>query len=304
MRRISSLPLGLLAAILTGALLLACSGAAAPGPLAPVAGRPIAGNGSEQDSGNSLDDSDGTSQAPGPQIDAALIVHTGSIQLEVADLRAAINQAAALISGLGGQVAESHEQNDGGSQTASVTYRIPAAKWTEALTGLRALGQKVLAEDTDAEDVTTQVIDLDARIANLRASETALQGIMARATTITDVLKVQGELTGVRGDIESMVAQRDHLADQAALGTLEVGFNVPVDRASIASSGWDLGREVDGAVAALVRVSQGLASLGVWLLIVVLPVLIPVLVIFYVALRIRRRFAARSATPTLTPPSV
>ena len=35
------------------------------------------------------------------------------------------------------------------------------------------------------------------------------QGIMTRATTITDVLKVQSELTAVRGDIESLTAQRD-----------------------------------------------------------------------------------------------
>ena len=43
------------------------------------------------------------------------------------------------------------------------------------------------------------------------------QSIMDRATTITDVLKVQAELTTVRGDIESLTAQRDLLAQRAAL---------------------------------------------------------------------------------------
>ena len=82
--------------------------------------------------------------------------------------------------------------------------------------------------------MTAQVVDLDARIANLQASESALQAIMARATTIADVLKVQQELTGVRGDIESMIAQRDNLADQAAMGTLDVIFTVPVVAAAVA----------------------------------------------------------------------
>ena len=291
MRRFSSLLLGLSVATLIAVFLLGCAGASSP------AARPL------DDVGNSVEDrelsgqpstDEGTNQAPNPQApDGALIIHTGSMALEVADLRATIDQASALVSGLGGSVAASHEQNSDGHQSATVTYRIPAERWTEALTALRTLGQKVVSEDTDAEDVTAQVIDLDARIANLQASETALQGIMGQATTITDVLKVQAELTNVRGDIESMTAQRDHLADQAALGTLEVAFNVPVAEATAATANWDLGHEIDAALAALVRLGQSLASLVVWLVIVIVPVLIPVAVIGYIALRVRRRYLRR-----------
>lgn len=298
MFRFSSLLFGLLTAMLSGTLLIGCAMASSPAATSAPAARPAAGNPSDVNSGELSGETDGTGQAPGPLAsDAPLIVHTGSMSLEVNDLRATIDQATALVSSLGGSVAESHEQNSDGHQGATVTYRIPAERWTEALAGLRALGQRVLSEDTDAQDVTAQVIDLDARIANLQASELALQAIMGRATTITDVLKVQQELTAVRGDIESMIAQRDQLADQAALGTLEVAYSVPVDEAAVATSGWDFGREVAGAVAALVRVGQGLASLTVWLLIVVLPVLIPLALIGYVAVRVRRWYLGRHPAP-------
>ena len=50
--------------------------------------------------------------------------------------------------------------------------------------------------------MTGQVVDLEARIRNLRASETALQGIAAKAIKISDVLEVQAQLTAVRGEIE------------------------------------------------------------------------------------------------------
>ncbi len=303
MRRFSSLLLGLSVATLIAVFLLGCAGAsspaAAPATMGPV-GRSVAGGDA---AGGPVDDDGTSAQAPIPSGAGALIIHTGSIELEVADMRPAIDQATVLIAGLGGHVAESHEQNAGEYQAATVTYRIPAARWAEAVAGLRALGQKVLSEDTDAQDVTAQVVDLDARIANLRASELALQGIMARATTITDVLKVQAELTGVRGDIESMTAQRDRLADQAALGTLEVRFNVPVDEAAVATRGWDLGREVDSALATLVRVGQGTTSLAVWLLIVGLPVFIPILVAIFAGVRIRRWYVDRqqTRTPVLPP---
>ena len=299
---VSSLLLGLLAAVFVAGSTLACASGAAPAfPASGAPARP--GSDIPVDGGPDgvVDEGDGgVAQGPVPQ-DEVLIIYTGSMELEVTDLRSTVDAATAQIRILGGNVAESHEQNTSGHQGANVTFRVPAARWTDAVTGLRGLGSKVIAEDTDSADVTAQVVDLDARIANLRASEAAVQAIMERAGTITDVLKVQQELTAIRSDIESMVAQRDNLADQAAMGTLQVTFSVPVVAAAVASEGWDLGHEIDSAVAALVRIGQGTTSLGIWLLIVFTPVAIPVLLGFYAAFRVRRWYLARhpaAAAPT------
>jgi len=189
-------------------------------------------------------------------------------------------------------VAGSEEQNTTSQQAASVTFRIPADRWTEAVRGLRGLASRVLNESTQSAEVTAEVVDLEARIANLRASEAALQEIMTRAGTIDDVLQVQRELSNVRGQIEQLTAQRDNLRDRAAYGTLTVSFESAVVAAAAAQEGWQLGAEVDRAVADLIRISQGLASMLIWLGIVVLPVLVPLGLIAFVAYRLRRRFMA------------
>src|SRR5437868_7110181 len=80
----------------------------------------------------------------------------------------------------------SQRTGDGGTAVAQVTYRIPATRWDEALVDLRAIGIKVLSEQTQSQDVTGQVVDLGARITNLQATEAALQAIMARADKISD----------------------------------------------------------------------------------------------------------------------
>jgi hypothetical protein len=277
-----------------------CAGGAAPSATQrPVAGEQPAGLDGQ---GDTDDGSADEGQSPAQPVTGPLVIHNGSLTMEVADLRAAVDQATSVVVGLGGNVAASHEQNFDGHHSATVTFRIPAPSWTEAVAGIRAVATKVVSQDTDAEDVTAQVIDLDARIANLRASEAALQQIMTQATTIPDVLNVQEELTLVRGDIESMTAQRDNLADQAALGTLEVHFNVPTAQSAVATGGWDLGREVDRAVATLVRVGQGLASLAVWLVIVVAPVVLPVLVLIWLGMRLRRRYVARTQPTSASSP--
>lgn len=274
--------------------LVACAGAPASTSAPQPASRPVAG---EPGDGEENPPPDANQQPTEP----VLIVHTGTMALEVSDVAASVDQANALIQGLGGHVASSHESTVHSEQAATVTYRIPAERWSEALAGLQTLG-RLLTETTEAEDVTAQVVDLDARIANLRASEAALQSIMTRAGTIDDVLRVQRELTSVRSEIESMIAQRDHLANLAALGTLEVTFETPVVATTVASQGWDLGREVDNALAAPVRETQGLATVAIWLSIAVLPVVLPFVVVGYVAYRLRRRYlAGRPAHPPMTP---
>ena len=102
------------------------------------------------------------------------------------------------IRAMGGYVGASRTENDEDRPLAQITYRIPADRWEDALDLLRGLnGQtsKVVTEQTEAVEVTGQVIDLEARIRNLRASETALQKIATGATRISDVLEVEHQLT-------------------------------------------------------------------------------------------------------------
>jgi hypothetical protein len=206
--------------------------------------------------------------------DGALVIKTGSLELEVPDLSPTLLKARTVIVGLGGYVSASQQTSGDERQVASVTYRIPAERWDEALDALKKLGTKLVGEQTQAVDVTTQVVDLDARITNLRAAEAQLQGIMARAEKIPDILEIQAQLTQVRGEIEGYVAQKQNLEDQATYGTLAVTFEVPVLPVAEVQKGWQLQAEVDRALAQLVQLGQGLATVGIWFAIVILPVLL------------------------------
>ena len=157
--------------------------------------------------------------------------------------------------------------------TASITFRIPSAKWDDTLSALHKLGSKILSEETNSTDVTSQVIDLDARLDNLKRTEAALQAIMNKAVLMADVLAVQNQLTQTQGQIEQLTAQRDHLTNQAAMSTLTVTFQLPSKTVTtLATQDWTLSGQIDQAGAALVRIGQGLATIGVWFLVVVLPI--------------------------------
>jgi hypothetical protein len=115
-----------------------------------------------------------------------LIIRTGSLEMEVADLDAAVAAAQTRVIAVGGYVSASDESATGepAAATASAVYRIPADRWDEALSAIRNLATAIRHVEVGTEAVTSQVVDLGARIANLRASEAALQAIMTKATKI------------------------------------------------------------------------------------------------------------------------
>jgi Domain of unknown function (DUF4349) len=221
------------------------------------------------------------------------IIKTGQISLEVADLDAAIGRSQTAISGLGGSVDSSNQFGTGDQVTATITFKVPAARWDEAVAALKAVGSKVLSTQTGTTDVTSAVIDLVARINNLQTTEAALQSIMARATVIADVIAVEKELSNVQGQIEELTAERDHLKAQAAMSTLTVTLQLPAKTVTTqATEDWTFSKQIDQAGAALVRIGQGLATMAVWLLIVILPVGLALLLVvgfLFIARRVLRR---------------
>ena len=243
------------------------------------------------------------SGATAPESSGPLNVRTGQLDLQVTDLEAAIRAAESAVTAVGGYVAGSQRSGDAERASASVIFRIPAVHWTDTLDALRKLGTKVLGEQTSSQEVTSQVVDLGARLANLRVTETALQAIMDKATKIPDVLAVQEQLTTVRQQIEELTAQKQTLENQAALSTLTVNLTPPPAVAvTQVREGWDPAREVDQAAAALVGLGQGIAGAGIWLLIVWLPIVLVVGLLALIAIVVIRRIRPAALPPTASPP--
>lgn len=292
--------------IVVGLTLVACSGSSS-GPILDTVGSPVS-DGTDLSGG-----APAASAAPEAAsnlepyatgqiaaVDDARIIRTGTMSLDVTDVPSALRTARDAIVGLGGYIGASTTSNDGDRPTADVTYRIPVARWEQALDALRGLNgltTRVVAEHTDALEVTSQIVDLDARILNLRASETALQAIAAQATKISDILDVQARLTETRGQIESLAAQRKDLSDRADYSSLTVSFNVPVVAVEVATSGWDPASVIDSASATMVSVLQGVATAGIWFGIVWLPIILVLgLLTLALALVVRRVGVGRRAT--------
>ena len=243
-----------------------------------------------------------TSAAAAPGDASAIenqIVKTGTIQVQVASIDDAVARATDQIHAMGGWLAASDRAMDSTSQMGSVTYRIPVDQFENALAAMRKFGTKVLYEHTESTPVGGKIVDLKAQIANLQASETAIQSIMSKATTITDVLTVQQRLSDVQGQIEELSGQMTGLTDQASYSTLTVQFVVPYTAPTASPSPtvspsptpvpWSAADQAGQATGSLREVGQAGATALIWVVILFLPILVvSILVIVLLAFAGRR----------------
>lgn len=172
-------------------------------------------------------DRDKSAKPADAEADARQVIRRAQISLAVTDVRAAFIAAGQTVSEVGGEfVQESSvtgKDTDPSQQTASITLRVRADRLQEVLRALRSLGL-VIEERLGGEDVTDQMVDLDARLRNERRIEAELLSLLddRRGAPLKDLLEVRSALDAARERIERLVAQRDRLDRLVALATVVV----------------------------------------------------------------------------------
>jgi hypothetical protein len=143
------------------------------------------------------------------------IVRTANIDVEVGSFDRAWSRANAVATSFGGYVTSSQA----GLERGTVTMRIPASKLDRALAELRKLG-KLIQSTTTAEDVSAQIVDVDARLRTLDAEELQLLELLRKASGVSQELEVRDRLNAVRQEIESLEAQKEYFANQVDYATI------------------------------------------------------------------------------------
>lgn len=135
----------------------------------------------------------------------------------------------------------------------------------DALTGLGTVQDRTIT----TEDVSAQLVDVQARINNARKSEAALQEIMSRSGEIDDVLDVSRELAEVRQDIERMAAQQKSWQTQVRYSTISLTLEsiLPVASTQEAPSFSNkISDSWESATSSVGDFTTDLLQLGIWLL--------------------------------------
>lgn len=302
-----SVPLAAVAAVAALSLASGCSSSDGGGDSAGIADASLAEEAPAARDGDAAaveDEAAGavdTIEAVDPSRDVAgdepgsSFIRTGTVSLEAEDVAAVRFDVRRIVDQFGGSVTEQETTTGDGGEvtTARVVLRVPSDRFDQAQAALEELA--TLTDSTSAEDdVSTEVVDVAARVRAQRKSVARIEALLARATDLQQIVAIEGQLATRQAELDSLVSRQAYLADQTTMSTITVYVEQPDDAeaeedeeagfVSGLQDGWD--SFVGGLVVALT----------------VLGFLLPWLVLVTVLglplwLALRRRAGRRPATP-------
>lgn len=214
-----------------------------------------------------------TSSPVVPPNDAAVaadqpqLVKQAQLSLVVDSIDEGLKSASQIIRAQQGDILDLQDnQIEAIQRTAYVRIRVPQANLDPLLAALGELGT-VQQQGLSAEDVSTQIVDAQARLRNLRKSEESLLKIMERSGEISHVLEVSRELSRIREQVEQIDARVQNLKTQVRYSTVELTLAAAVASQPIGRPlGETIGTTWREATQSVGDLTVGLMQVGLWLL--------------------------------------
>ena len=158
-----------------------------------------------------------------------MVIRTATASVKVDSLEPAVAAVRALAARVGGFVTNAGIQTGQGQlRNATIEVKVPAARFDEALAGLKPIGELESA-NVEAEDVGEEYVDVTARMENSHRLERRLIDLLATRTgKLKDVLDVEQSLARVREEIERYEGRLRYLQAHTAMSTLSVYVHEPL----------------------------------------------------------------------------
>ncbi len=180
---------------------------------------------------------------------------------------------------------------------ASLVVRVPEQFFDTAIKRFSKLGP-VQSASTSSDDVTSQFVDLQARLRHYRAVERRLVSFLQQTHTVNQMLAVQDRIDSVQLTIEELTAQLKSMRETTTYGTLSLYVTEKDANAVVIHESNTFGGTFWNSILLLGRGARVTA--------LVLTALVPFIVVFgliglvvwYIVRRVRRS-RRQPAQPTL-----
>lgn len=156
------------------------------------------------------------------------IIAKGNVSLHSDDVELTIADVVRITDEYGGEITERETttNKEGDLRTARLLLRIPVGAFTDALADLEDAAD-LQSSNSGAEDVTTKVIDTQVRIRAQRRSLARVEELLDRAQSISDIIRIESQLTRRQADLDSLVQRLDYLQNQTSMSTITVNIALP-----------------------------------------------------------------------------
>jgi len=187
-------------------------------------------------------DGNGTSEV---QLQDRKIIQNAEVRLRVEDIEGVCEKIKDKTIELKGYLNDYSVHTNENNANADISLKIPGDNYQVLLDFIVEQGKADFKREY-TNDVTTQYIDLDARVKVLRAEEESLIKLLDNAEEIEDILKIKAQITSTRQERESLEGQFNAMKNSVEYATINVSLykprnsdaNVNVENLNIFSRSW------------------------------------------------------------------
>jgi Domain of unknown function (DUF4349) len=228
------------------------------------------------------------------------IIYTASLTLRSASAMTTAKQAIGIVTAAGGYTSAENAVAGSPGKTGgmvSLTLKVPVPVYQQVLTELSApsLGRQI-ALTQHSTDVTAEVANVSSLVSSQQAAITALQGLLAHAATVGQLLEVQQQISDDESSLESLQAQQRALDHETSYATVNMTLQSTTHRKAARKH-----HSSTGFAAGLGSGWRALRHATTWVLTALgaaLPFLIVALVLAGLGYAGRRRFTRGRPGPT------
>lgn len=221
--------------------------------------------------------------------EAEYIIKTGELDIQVDDAQETVDELTRIAETYGGDVQSRSLDVYNEVTSGYVTLRVEEDSFEAALDEVRAIASSVRYEIVDNEDVTDQVVDIEARLSNAQAEEQSYLSVLSQATDVEDILLVHDYLSDVRETIERYTAQLEYLQSRSTYSTITVYLTEDVSIV-LDSDRFQPGKAATEAVQTVVRIFQSAVITIIWVIIVGVAIAVPLLILWWIVRKLYNRF--------------
>jgi glycine cleavage system regulatory protein len=161
--------------------------------------------------------------------------------------------------------------------SGAISIRVPAEsseKLKATLSEIEAFAVEVKSRQLTGEDVTSQYVDVESRLRNLRASQARLIKIMENAEDTEAIAAVEAQLRQVENEIEMLEGQLNYFKEASQYALISITLEPYIPSQPIEIGGWHPEGVAKQAFETLIRALQSLVDLLIQLAICGIPALL------------------------------
>ena len=205
-------------------------------------------------------------------------VGSGTFGSKLSEVRRIVEAQGGYIAGTDAQAAPATDTQPSQLRTGVINFMVPAANFDSAIDEISGIGT-LESEHITGTDVSTQYVDLKARLDNAEAQHQVYLTLLARATTTNDIIAIENQIGQITAQIEQIKGQIKYLDNNTSYSSITVTITEGAAAAQQPSSdSWGFATALNNAahnfVATINYVVSGLGAVGPVLVLVLAGLLV------------------------------